>query len=120
MGGDITHAAGGGECGKTYRLALSMLELWRREPAEMLRSQDLTVAAVVLSPDDRRVEFAAIEGIEQDTGIVEAHFDRQPRIVSVEPCEQGRQFRPRDMRSYAERKAAAAGGQPGNSALMRG
>lgn len=117
-GRDIAHAAGRSKLGKTGRFALTVFELRYREPPEMLRPQHLSVAAVVLPADDRCVEFAAIKGIEQAARVVEAYLDRQARVVGAKPRQDSRHLRSRDMRRYAECKTPAAGGQPGNGALM--
>ena len=108
--GDVANAAGWRQRGQTQRLARPVREARRREPAEMLGRENLAVAPVVLPADNRRVDFAAIESIEEVPRIVEPHLDGERRVVRIQPRQQGRHFGARHMGRYAERKTAASRG----------
>lgn len=76
----------------------------------MLGRKNLAVTPVVLPADDRRIDLAAIEGIEKVARIVEPHLDGEGRVMRVQPRQQCRNLRPRHMGGDAERKAAASRG----------
>ena len=106
---------GGGEA---QRLARPIDEVRRGEPAEMLRRQDLAVPPVIRPVDDRGVDLAAVERIQQIAGVVEPHFDRERRVVRAQSCQQGRHFRAADMGGNAQRETPADGGQPRHGAVV--
>src|SRR5580692_7528773 len=90
------------------------------KPAKMLGRQHFAIAPVVLAKDDRRVDLSAVESIEQLAGVVEPHFDGERRVMGIEPCQQGRDFRPTNMGGNPQRKATASRREPGDRAIMCG
>ena len=69
-----------------------MKKVRRGKPAEVIGAENDAVAAIVLPENDHGVDHSAIEGVEQVTGIIEAHLDREHGIMCIQSGEQGRKF----------------------------
>ena len=85
-----------------------------RPPGGRISSSCLSLArqkqrqyATHLAADDRGVDLAAIEGIQQVTGVVEPDLDRERRVVGVQSRQQGWKLRSAHMGGDTESKAAA-------------
>ena len=61
-----------------------MHKVGRGKPAKMIGGENLAIASVVLPADDRCINFAAIERIQQVAGVIEPYFDGERRIVGMQ------------------------------------
>ena len=86
----------------------------------MFRSEHFAVAPVILAPDDCRIDLPTVEGVQQGSGMIHAHFNRKPGVVVVETCKQGRNLRSRNVGGNAKAEAAARRGKTRQRPIMRG
>ncbi|MEJ1975560.1 MAG: hypothetical protein WDN49_05200 [Acetobacteraceae bacterium] len=107
--------------GEAQRLARAMHEIWRGHPAKCLLEDNLAVAAaIVVAQDDRRIEHATVEVVENLARHRDPHLHHQPRLGAAHALEQGRQFGADDMMADADDKPALRDPEGPDCALMGG